>query len=1474
LATPSKKRIATHLLALSLSITLTGAVMVSMPISTSAANQQAALLNNEGVKALNSGDFQTAIAKFEQALKLEPGYSFARDNLAIAYNNYALKQKSPLESMKYFHKALSISPGNTTTATNLDSVISSMGKNPNSYKDRLELGKQCRLASDFDGAIVEFQAALRAKNDAKLHVELGDVLRVRDRIDEAINEYKAALSAGGLEPTDLAKTNVKLGQAYQAKQNLPLAIAAFGEAIKYKSDDPDVLEALKTGWEEALRENPTAPENHIGLGQALEYAGDFGQAQAEYNQALTFDRNNRIAQQLLTQLNDKKRHFEIDKHINAGVDLQTQKQYDAALREYTIALKADPQNYIVFLNIGSCLQAKGDYDRAIAAYQRVLQSQPNNAESQQGIKACQDAKNDKQLADLTQSAKDAYTGGRYDEALKKYLELLDQTPKDAGVHFNAAASYQQLGRIDEALSEYKQAVALDPKNDEYKKYLDTAYDKKAQPIIDKAVAAHKQKDYRQAIDLYQQAIALRPKNTELYYDLAGALYSLQQYDQSRTAYNKALELDPKGQVNDLWFLGQIDENYGKGYDAIDKYRKYLAASPAGDFAKPVKERLDILLKNPNDTQKIKSEDELARIKDAGDAYQQAFKLQQDKQYDAAEQLYVKAMSLQPKESGYPYALATLHFAKGDLEGANSWIDKALAMDANNKDYAKYKTYLNEQRAEKMVDDAVAKQTSEDYKAAIGLYEQALQLAPKNARLWTNLASAYYAIDDFNDAYNAYKKAVDIDPKAEKLNFYSLGAIDENFNRGYQALDNYRKYIAASPDDKFVSDANDRIKILVANPGSTKRLPTHAEVKAGQAAQTAYDQGVQLQKDGKLDEAVDLYSKAMTYSPKEGAYPFAIGTVYQQKNDLENAAKFYQKAVDLSPNNAEFKKILATVKNGEAGPLVDEAAKKYSSGDYTGAITLYRQALQIIPNDPSVHTDLASCLQATDDFQGALPEYETAYKIDPKSQAEDLYFVAALKEHFNRGSEALTNYREYLTKNPSGKFKQYASDRVTALAKNVADVQHLQTQKERESTAQLQSAFDAAVKLQGDGKYAEADAQYAELMQKNPREAAYPYARGTNYQAQGDLPNAIAAYDKAASMDPSNADYKKASEGAKDLLAAQLVQKATEKFGAKDFPGALDQYKQALTYASRSSQGNIWTNIGIAYQYSDQWQQARDAYKKGFDLDPKGEVDNLYLMGPLDESLGKGQAAFDDYKNYLSYAPKGKYATDANARYQILYYDKTKLQKMQTSTDTANAQAANDDFNEAVKLQGDNKLDEALAKYQEALKANQNADSVWYSMGTAYQAKNDLDNAIKAYEKAASLNPKEPSYKKVLKDARSAKAAPLIEEAIRKQTAKEGVDLPGAIASYQAALKVDEDGNTTINLGTAYQANNMLDRALNSYLRALQLDNKLVDAHYYAATVYEQMNKKPQAIDEYKKYLQAAPTGQFATPVKERLKTLK
>jgi len=1243
---------------LACTITLTATVPGTWTFVYAADATTVISLNNDGVNALKSNNYALAIEKFKAALKLDPGYQLARDNLAIAHNNYGLQlRNTPKEALKQFHEALYLNRSNPTTLQNVEGIIKIMGKDPHSFKDRVDLGDQARQPPnpDFIGAIIEYSEALKIKDDPKVHTKLGDVYRVRDENDKAIAEFQAAAKLA-----DGAEIEIKLGQAFQAKKDIPNAIVCYGKAIGFKSDDPEVQDALVAGWEEALRENPLAPENHVGLGQAFQYRGDFGQAQQEYTQAIRFSpgKQNATAQRLLAALPAAKAAAAVSKHINAGVDLQTRKQYEPALAEYKLAAQADPKNDAVWVNIGTVYQAMDKYDDALTSYNQALKINPGNQAAQQGVSTASAARKDKIIETQYKNGGDLFKAGKYQEAMMAFQEVLKYNPNDPATHFSLGATYQQMKNWDGAKSEYQLAINLDPKNKDYPKALAGAKVAQAAPIIEAAVQKHKAKDYPGAIALYTQALALTPDNASLLYNIASAEYARQEYHRARDAYAKAYDLDKKGQINDLYFIAAIDENFGNGEDARSGYQKYLALAPTGTYVAAAKDRCTALNKNIKDTQKIKSDAELAQDKTADDAYQAAINFQKAKQFDQAIESYQKALAIHPDNADYNYSIGTCYQQKQDYASAITYYNKALAKEPGNKDFKNVLKEATELSVGPLVDQAAEKQAKGDNAGAIEMYKQVLVKTPQNARVMTNIAIALQATDKFQEAREWYQKAYDLDNKNEVGDLFWMAKIDENFGNGNKAYQEYQQYLHQAAKGQYAGDAQDASKRLASNVANTVKLQTTTQVADARAAAEAYDAGVKAQTatPANNDEAVAKYLVAIAKAPKEDAYVYALGTAYQAKGDLVNAVIQYQLAIKMKPTNKDYPKILAAAKALQSGGIMDEAIKKQTAGDLPGAIKLYQEALQA---DPS-------------------------------------------------------------------------------------------------------------------------------------------YAHG-------------------------------------------------------------------------------WTNLASAYQQMEDWVHAREAFKKAVDLDPKNEAANWYYIALLDENAGAAPLAISDYERYVKALPKGDYAGNANQRILNLRSHPADVQKMVTKAESAKQGEAQTAYDAAVKLQTDNKLDEAIEQYKKAIAASPNEPSYYYSMGTAYQGKNDpasLDLAIENYRKAQKMNPKEAAYKQVLTAALAAKAAPLVQSAITKQTATPKPDLVGAIADYEAALRISDDADTYKNLGTAYQGNNNFAQAVKVYEKAFQLDPKnQAEALYYLGTCYEQLKNIPQAKAAYERYLKAAPAGQFANDAKGRIKEL-
>jgi tetratricopeptide (TPR) repeat protein len=1230
------------------------AIAVTCTLATAgvyAASSDVVALNNDGVKALNAGDYTTAIQKFETAIKIDPTYQLARENLGITYNNYGLSlQGSPMQAIVQFHKAMFLDPTNATTSANLDGIVGMLRKSPGSFKDRVDLGDQARLSGDFVGAIVEYRAALKLNNDADTHVKLGDVYRVRSMNTEAVQEYQAAAQVN-----DSADVEVKLGQAYQSQDDLPDAIQHYGMALKYKADDPDVVAALVAGWEKALQANPSAPENHIGLGQALQYRGDFDQAAAEYKTALMYDPNNQIAKKLLSGLADAKRTAAITKHVDAGVDLQSRKLYDQAIEEYKYALKADPRNAAILVNIGSAYQQKSDFDDAITNYQQALSIDPTNSAAQQGLKASQDGRQTQMLTQTASSASEAFKLGRYDEAIAKYQQVLQSNKNDPETHFNLAASYQAKKDLDDAIAEYRQAIALDPNNADYKSDLDQCLSDKAQPLLDQAVQAQQNKDYLSAVDLYTQALDLVPKNATVWYNLAATYYAREDYVKARDAYQKALTLDPQKQADDLYFIAIIDENFNNGPQALQEYKRYVSQTPMGQYAQQANSRIQSLTANMNATIKIKPAAQIAREKEADNDYQTATQLQQQQRWDEAIAAYQKAIDLQPQEPSYAYGLGTLFEQKGDMDLAIKWYQTAISLDPKNQDYPKALESANDRKAEPIVDQAVKLQTSGDVASAIDLYNQATALVPKNAHLWTDLASAYQNTDQYAKARDCYQRALSLDPKGEVANWYFTALLDENAGQGALAFKEYQQYITLAPNGQFATAAQSRISALGMNPNNVAHLKTQRELRASKDAEDAYNQGVAAQQANNLDGAISSYEKAAQLAPQEPAYLYAIGTAYQAKGDIGSAIPYYQQAGNLDPKNSQYQQALSTAYDLKSGPIMDSAIKKQAAGDLQGAITDYRNALSITPRNARGYTNLASAYQAADDFANARLNFQKAVDLDPRGEADNWYFIGALDENAGQGARALQDYQKYVSATPGGSYSSQARDRLRALSANANAVNRMTTAADQRKSTDADSAYQAAIKLQQANDFNGAIEQYKKAIALIPSEPSYWYSLGTAYQGNNNIDQAIDAYGRASTLNPNEKSYKDLINQLKLAKAGPLLDSAVKKQttkradGSYDLSGAIADYEAALQIVDDPT---ARLNLGTAYQANNQPQQAMAQYNRVLAMDPK-QYDALYYLGTVYDDMKQTAQALANYRKYLTLAPSGANAADARERVKAL-----------------------------------------------------------------------------------------------------------------------------------------------------------------------------------------------------------------------------
>ena len=292
--------------------------------------------------------------------------------------------------------------------------------------------------------------------------------------------------------------------------------------------------------------------------------------------------------------------------------------------------------------------------------------------------------------------------------------LSDSSPVEK--HYKSATVYHDLGEFERAISEYRQAIALNPNSALIYNRLGVAYSEL--------------KQYDAALDAYQKALALSPMTTELHYNVG--LVHLKQGNLRRAleAFKYAITLDTEWE-DAYTGLGEV----------------YLKQGNLGQAAHAYKQA----------TRLNRNKDPSA-ILGLGKVYARQGR------WDHAITAVEKAIEIQVDNTEAHYQLAQIYIKRGEKK-------KAASAMAFFKVLRQTDPLLQEAEiwVKRHPDDArgynnlgivyLARRRPED---AIASYKRAIALAPNLATAHYNLGHAYHKQGKMKPAIAAYQQALTID----------------------------------------------------------------------------------------------------------------------------------------------------------------------------------------------------------------------------------------------------------------------------------------------------------------------------------------------------------------------------------------------------------------------------------------------------------------------------------------------------------------------------------------------------------------------------------------------------------------------------------------------------------------------------------------------------------------------------------------
>lgn len=137
--------------------------------------------------------------------------------------------------------------------------------------------------------------------------------------------------------------------------------------------------------------------------------------------------------------------------------------------------------------------------------------------------------------------------------------------------------------------------------------------------------------------------------------------------------------------------------------------------------------------------------------------------------------------------------------------------------------------------------------------------------------------------------------------------------------------------------------------------------------------------------------------------REAARLFAIGSDHQRNGRLEEAIPEYTRALGLNPNLAEAYNNLGVVLRATGRP--------------EAAVSCYRRAIALKPRNASSHSNLGNVLRDLGRFEAAVASHQQAVHLDPKN-ADTLHNLGVALRDLGRRDQSLDCFERALDNNPA------------------------------------------------------------------------------------------------------------------------------------------------------------------------------------------------------------------------------------------------------------------------------------------------------------------------------------------------------------------------------------------------------------------------------------------------------------------------
>jgi tetratricopeptide (TPR) repeat protein len=469
------------------------------------------------------------------------------------------------------------------------------------------------------------------------------------------------------------------------------------------------------------------------IGLLASKAGDVESAIKQYQRVIKIDKNAVQAFRELAQL-----------YLQAG---QTSEAFETAEKLNSIA-PGDLENQLF---LGTFYLMAGYPEKARIAWEKAVQLDPMNETATVYLAAY-------------------YTDRDPGKAVEFWERFLKEKPDSGGGYYQLGIVQEKLGRMEKAKQSYEKAVEIGNGGMEAHLALAQMYEK--------------QNDMDNAIKEYKQYIEDVPDNLTVLLYLGGLYYRIKNYDAALKIFEDSIAISPKD-TNIYYWIGLIAEEK-KDWGLAVKYFELLRKD---EETTGVLIRLSYYYSNLKDYASARKCLERAAVIDPANPnvyFLLGLSYFDLKKYGKAEKNFKKAIELNPVFEEAYFQLGVLYDTNGKFDKAVPCFEKAISI---KPEYATALNYLGYS----YIDRGVNMEQGED------MIRKALRMNPDSGAYIDSLGWAYFRKGQYKEAKELLVKA---SLKMEDpVIFEHIGDADMKLDSKADAWDAYHKALSLDPDNK-------------------------------------------------------------------------------------------------------------------------------------------------------------------------------------------------------------------------------------------------------------------------------------------------------------------------------------------------------------------------------------------------------------------------------------------------------------------------------------------------------------------------------------------------------------------------------------------------------------------------------------------------------------------------------------------------